>query len=196
MSIAQMNYEFYDSGADDAEAENDSAEVGPTADPSRDSKASRGARPKRLHRIRITRRQQGLSLRSAAKRMEMSAEEAREQEKATTNISLGDLYRWQRALEVPVAHLLIDLDGPLSGPVLKRARMVRIMKTAGALAHDAHSPKIRRLAEMMVEQLIEIMPELKDVSPWHVVGQRRRLDEYGRAAERTLPDSFFYESGF
>jgi len=36
-----------------------------------------------------------------------------------------------------------------------------------------------------------VMPELGGVSAWHAVGQRRRLDEYGRAAERRLsPDVF------
>ncbi len=41
---------------------------------------------------------------------------------------------------------------------------------------------------MLVEQLLEIMPELREVSAWHSVGQRRTLDEFGRAIERTLPD--------
>jgi hypothetical protein len=32
------------------------------------------------------------------------------------------------------------------------------------------------------------MPELKDVSPWHSVGQRRSLDELGRIAEQPFSD--------
>jgi hypothetical protein len=35
------------------------------------------------------------------------------------------------------------------------------------------------------------MPELKDVSPWHSVGQRRTQHELGRIAEHPLPDTFF-----
>jgi hypothetical protein len=44
---------------------------------------------------------------------------------------------------------------------------------------------------MLEEQLVELMPELKDVAPWHSVGQRRTPEELGRAADRVLPDSFF-----
>jgi hypothetical protein len=46
----------------------------------------------------------------------------------------------------------------------------------------------RRLVTMLIEQLLEIMPELREVPAWHVVGQRRTLDEFGRASERTIPD--------
>ena len=48
----------------------------------------------------------------------------------------------------------------------------------------------KRMAEMLVGQLVEIMPELEDVSPWHDYGQRRSLDEYGRAAERCISEEF------
>jgi hypothetical protein len=44
---------------------------------------------------------------------------------------------------------------------------------------------------MLEQQLVELMPELKDVAAWHSVGQRRSPDELGRAAERVLPESFF-----
>ena len=47
------------------------------------------------------------------------------------------------------------------------------------------------MATMLEQQLIEVMPELKDVAAWHSVGQRRSHDELGRTAERTLPDTFF-----
>jgi hypothetical protein len=40
------------------------------------------------------------------------------------------------------------------------------------------------------------MPELKEVSPWHSVGQRRSLDEMGRIAENPLGDPrMFYGDG-
>ena len=32
------------------------------------------------------------------------------------------------------------------------------------------------MAENLVEQLLDLMPELKEGSPWHSVGQRRSLD--------------------
>jgi len=153
------------------------------------------ATPRPLHRLRTTREQQGVSIRTAARHLGITMEEARAQECETADLSLTMLHRWQQLLEVPIANLLVDLDGPLSEPVLKRARMLKLMKTAGAIVQQSDSARVLRLANMLVDQLVEIMPELKDVSPWHVVGQRRSLDEYGRAVERTLPDTLFLDPG-
>ena len=47
-------------------------------------------------------------------------------------------------------------------------------------------------AQVMVDQLVEMMPELEDVGGWHTVGQRRRLDEYGRVVERSISEDSLY----
>jgi hypothetical protein len=62
------------------------------------------------------------------------------------------------------------------------------MKTAAAILEQASSPQLQLLAERLVDQLVELMPELQGVGPWHSVGQRRSLDEYGRIVERHFPD--------
>jgi len=49
------------------------------------------------------------------------------------------------------------------------------------------------MAEVLVEQLTEIMPELAGVHPWHAVGKRRSQDELGVAAERGLWSDFLHE---
>jgi transcriptional regulator with XRE-family HTH domain len=144
-----------------------------------------------LHRIRTVRQQQGISLRCAARRLEMSVEQVVKMEDDAADLPLSTLYRFQELLGVPIADLLVDGDGMLSAPVLKRARMVRLMKTAGAIHEAAKSAPLKRLARMLVDQLVEIMPELKEVSPWHAVGQRRSMDEVGRIAEQPFPDSIF-----
>ena len=87
---------------------------------------------------------------------------------------------WAVAGSAGPGSLLVEADEPLSRPVMERARMVRLMKTAAALLEAAPTAPVRRMAENLVEQLNEIMPELKEVSAWHSVGQRRSLDEYGR----------------
>ena len=63
--------------------------------------------------------------------------------------------------------------------------------SAAAIAEKAESDSVKRLAEMMIDQLIEVMPELKEVGPWHSVGQRRSLDEVGQVVERRIRDDFF-----
>src|SRR5204863_2521170 len=96
-------------------------------------------------------------------------------------------------LDVPVSELLADLDEPLSRPIRERSAMLKIMKTARSLVESAPQGAAKRMAENLVEQLLQLMPELKEVSPWHSVGQRRSLDEVGRIAEQPLGDpSMFY----
>lgn len=147
---------------------------------------------RRYHRIRAVRLREGVSLRSAARQMGTDIRSLRLQEQESTDLRLSDLHRWQKALEVPLAELVVDTEEPLSRPVLDRARLIRIMKTAAAIHENAAStPGLQRMAETLVGQLVEIMPELKDVSPWHTYGQRRSLEEYGRVVERRLSDDAF-----
>jgi transcriptional regulator with XRE-family HTH domain len=148
-----------------------------------------------LHRIGEVRRRQGVSLRSAARRLSTSMDQVRRQEDPTCDMSLSQLYRWQRALEVPIVDLLVDSDAPLSETVLSRARLVRVMKTVRAIQESTSTIAVQRLATMMEQQLVELMPELKDVAAWPSVGQRRSANELGRAVERVLPESFFTENG-
>lgn len=169
--------------------------VGPPAAPkleptshSKDAKDKhKWKQPKRLHRIREVRDEQGVSVRSAARRMGVEMRQVRNEEESSADLKLTDIYRWQEALEVPITDLLVETDAALSRPVLERARLVRLMKTAAALDERAGSNMaIKRLAKMLVEQLCEIMPELKEVGPWHSVGQRRSANELGKIAESPI----------
>lgn len=154
--------------------------------------AASAPRPK--HRIAEVRRQQGISLRSITRKMGLTLEEIRRQEDPTSDLTLSQLVAWQRALEVPLANLLIDHDAPLSSPVMTRARLLRIMKTVQAVRESARDTGTQRMAIMLAEQMIELMPELKDVTAWHSVGQRRTQDEVGRIAERPISDTFIQDA--
>jgi transcriptional regulator with XRE-family HTH domain len=144
-----------------------------------------------LHRLAEIRHQQNLSYRSVARRLGTSIEQVRQQEKPASDLPLSELYRWQEALGVPVADLLVEMDEPLSEPIQTRARLVRVMKTVRAIKEGSQDEAVLRLAETLETQLIELMPELKEVAPWHTVGQRRTQHEMGRIVERTLPETFF-----
>lgn len=141
-----------------------------------------------LHRIQAVRIQQGMSLRTAARQLGIDVRAVRSQEHASADLRLSELYQWQKALDVPAVDLLEESSEPLSRPVAERAKMVRVMKTAASLLETAGNPATRRMAENLVEQLCDVMPELKEVSPWHTVGQRRSLEELGRAAEQVIDD--------
>jgi len=149
--------------------------------------------PGPLHRLHEVRQQQGISLRSVARRLSVTIPEARDHEDPRTDLKVSDLLKWQAILEVPLADLLVDSEGPLSEPVSNRASMLRIMKTAKAILEASRECGVKRLANMLVGQLVQVMPELADVAAWHTVGQRRTQDEVGRIVERPVPDSFFNE---
>lgn len=156
--------------------------------------AQSGPKPLCRHRIRTVRRQQGMSLRTAARQLGLSTREVLVQEDETCDLRLSDLLRWQAVLDVPLLELLVEPDMPLSRPILHRAQLVRLMKTAAAILECATAPRVRRLAENLVDQLTEWMPELKGVAAWHSVGQRRTGDEYGRILERPVSDEMFSEA--
>lgn len=119
---------------------------------------------KPLHGIADVRRRQGISVRSAARRLQMSIDQVRRQEEPSNDMLLSELMRWQQAIHVPLADLFVETDGPLSEPIMTRARMLRIMKTVRAIKESATSTSIQRFATMLEQQLVELMPELKDVA--------------------------------
>jgi transcriptional regulator with XRE-family HTH domain len=144
-----------------------------------------------LHRLAEVREQQGVSLRNMARRLGTDIKTIRHQEDAYTDLSLSTLYKWQMVLDVPIADLLEEDQGSLSAPILMRAQLVRLMKTVTAMKEKCESNSLSRMVQMLENQLLEIMPELKDVGPWHTVGQRRTLDDFGRAAEQTVSEDVF-----
>ncbi len=173
----------------------DSNSIQPSGHKGEPSNAAENARDpnERLpsHRLGAVRRQQGISLKNMARHLGIDIAAVQQQELATTDLPLSTIYAWQKVLAVPVVELLVDSNDPLSPPVYERARMVKLMKTATAIVErTAPTKPVRRLADQLIEQLIDIMPELREVTAWHAVGQRRTLDEFGRVFERPVRDDF------
>lgn len=146
-----------------------------------------------LHRLATVRRLQGVSRRILARRMNVDVAEIRRQEEETNDLPLSVLYEWQKVLEVPISELLVDSDDSLSQPLLQRAQLVRLMKTALALLEQADNEATQAMAQTLVDQLVEVMPELQGISAWHAVGMRRGLHELGMAAMRTLSEDIFID---
>jgi len=115
----------------------------------------------------------------------------RHQEHPDSDVRISEILMWQQVLEVPLAELLVEGEGQLSGPILERSRMVKLMKTAAAIRERTKGTPLERMVEMLVAQILEIMPELEDVTPWHTVGTRRTLGELGRTASRMVSEDVF-----
>ena len=103
---------------------------------------------------------------------------------------VAQLDRWRRALGVPVADLLLEPTESLSVAIAQRARLVKIMKTAAAIFEQSADSAARDVAEQLIAQLIDVMPELSDVKAWERVGKRRGGDELGRVADRVLAEEW------
>ena len=165
------------SGAPIAATDAVSVALPPTSSPAPD-------RP--LHRLGEVRRRERITRRKVAQHLGISISEVERQEQPSSDMLLSDLRRWQKALGVPVAELLDDADGELSPPVRLRAQLLRIMKTVRSIQERARHAPMQRLAEMLVNQLVEVMPELKDTTAWPTVGQWRRERDPGQAFFRGL----------
>jgi len=150
--------------------------------------------PRVLQKLSAARRRQGLSVRCVAQRLGRTLGAVRAQEDERADLLGSELYRWQAALEVPLEELLDEPNDSLSPRVMMRAQLLKVMKTAMALRRQARSEAERRLGRLLVEQLLEIMPELKEVSGWPAVGHRRRADELGRIGENPIPDDWLHEA--
>ncbi|GIX02271.1 MAG: hypothetical protein KatS3mg112_1208 [Thermogutta sp.] len=135
-----------------------------------------------LHRLAEVRIRQGVTRRTMARRMKVDVRTVKREEDPYNDLPLSVLYRWQKALQVPLVELLSDIEEPLSAPVLQRARLLRMMKTARAIQVRTKQPSVRYLADMLVQQLLELMPELADVTPWPG-GRSKRQPTLGEIAQ-------------
>jgi transcriptional regulator with XRE-family HTH domain len=139
-----------------------------------------------LHRLGEIRRREGLTRREVARRLGVSIREVQEREQSSCDISLSELHRWQRILQVPLAELLEEPGGELSPPLNLRARLLRAMKTVRSIQEVARQAAIQRLATVLADQILQIMPELKNIIAWPAVGHRRKQSEFGQAFFRGL----------
>jgi transcriptional regulator with XRE-family HTH domain len=129
-----------------------------------------------------------------ARKLGLTVTQIRDEERETADLSLSVLYRWQQALGVPVAELLVQQDDALSPSIRTRSRLLKIMKTVRTLEQHTCSPASARLITQLAGQLLELMPELRDVGGWQGTGHRRTLDELGRIADNPFPDHILMDA--
>jgi transcriptional regulator with XRE-family HTH domain len=144
-----------------------------------------------LHRLAEIRRRKEVSRQVVARQLGASLADVKSQERETADIRLSVLYKWQQALGVPLAELLVDRGDGLTPPVVNRAQMVRVMRTALTILHESRQAAVKWLARALIDQLIEIMPELREVQARRDSGQRPNSPEFGRTALPAPPDNLF-----
>ncbi len=155
---------------------------------------SNGHATKPLHHIREVRIQQGMSRRAAAKRLGVEPKQLDAIEDPSNNLTLAEVYVWQQMLEVPLEELLVESDTPLSRPVMERAQMLKLMKTAVTIRKRAKNKTICYLAEMLVEQVVAIMPDLEDIGPWSSPPDQPMNPDGNEPFDRTLAEQEFLDN--
>jgi hypothetical protein len=113
-----------------------------------------------LHRLAEARKSQNVNIKTVSRILGVSVEQAKSQEIPSCDLKISEIHEWQRALNIPISELLVEGDHQLSGPVLERSKMVRLMRTALELRDDSTKGKVSALKQMLVEQILELMPDL------------------------------------
>jgi hypothetical protein len=67
-------------------------------------------------------------------------------------------------MDLPVAELVVEQDDSFSMPVFNRVCLMRAMRTAMAILERTGNPQTKQLAQTLVDQLMEIMPELRGIN--------------------------------
>ncbi len=133
----------------------------------------------KLNRVAEVRKNQGLSEKSLCKRLNIDLKRLHELENPTTDLTISELMAIQAALDVPLVDLLED-NNSLARPIHERAKLVRVMKTSEAIRECSLSLRATRLAEMLRDQLVDLMPELAQVGSWPQFGSRRSASSVAR----------------
>jgi hypothetical protein len=146
-----------------------------------------------MHRIAEVLMQECVSIRAAAQQMKLSPTQVRAELDPGCDLPLSALYRWQRALNVPVTDLLREPGMSLSPQVQFRSGLLKAMRTVRSIQEQAEGESVRLLATQLVQQLGDLMPELNHVTSWPAYGQRRKLDEYGAIVDKQVPDDLLMD---
>lgn len=142
----------------------------------------------RKHRVAEVREQQGVSQRTLARRLGIELKALQAMERPESDLCLSQLRALQAALDVPLIDLLEE-SSELSRPIAERAKMVKVMKTAVALKETKTTPRVERMVTMLCEQLVDVMPELAEVSGWPQFGSRRGASALGKALSQPINTS-------
>ena len=153
--------------------------------PAKEVKKVRPEQAKRtFHQIAQVRESQGMSIQNCARKLGIPLQEAREQEKPTSDLTISQLIAWKEVLDVPLSELVGPFEDELQNPIRNRAKLLKVMKSAKYIHQHTRESRIRTMAENQIDQILEIVPEFETVSPWPEVGQSHEARQPGVAVSR------------
>jgi hypothetical protein len=109
---------------------------------------------------------------------------------------LSVIHNWAEVLGVPVSELLVEPTSELSTAVGLRATLVNIMRSVRSLEQLGSGLRIKTrtdcasrmkiMIQNLIQQLLELMPELVEINAWPSVGCRLTGDDEGRIAQHPI----------
>ena len=141
-----------------------------------------------LHRLKEIRAQQDVTLRALSRKMHVPMREVRAQEDPSCDLPLTALYRWQQALRVPAAEILVEPGDKLSSPVNIRARLLRMMKTIVTILDKPQPERTKNLLENLRNEILAVMPEIENIDRWHGSSNARGGDDIAAAVLRQIDE--------
>ena len=136
------------------------------------------------HRVRTVREREQVSVNALARRTKLKESVLEQIENEGFDMPVSMLYRLAEGLRVPINELLLQREGTSSDPIRQRACLLRIARTAHTILAKCRHKTTRHLAQTLVDQLIELMPELAEAGTWPEVGKRRSPTDVPRMEER------------
>jgi hypothetical protein len=133
--------------------------------------------PTPLHRIRDVRRREEMSVRTLARKLDRTVAIVKKMEHPDTDMRISCLRTVADAIGVPSSELLCDTDHNESQRL--RGLLVRVTKAIHSL-RSFQGRRGQRLCESILALIDEELPTA-EINELHAVGQRRSLDDIGRA---------------
>jgi len=131
-----------------------------------------------------------MSREEAARRLKVDVSVVKQQERETTDLPLSILYQWQQLLNVPLSELVVDASDPLEVSRLPRPQMLAMAKTGLWILEKTKQTSIRRMAQTLLNQLVELMPDLREMISERLNHSRRRPTGQGPATPYLPPTIF------
>ena len=100
----------------------------------------------------------------------------------------ADRFRWQQALRVPAAEILVEPGDKLSSPVNIRARLLRMMKTIVTILDKPQPERTKNLLENLRNEILAVMPEIENIDRWHGSSNARGGDDIAAAVLRQIDE--------
>ena len=140
----------------------------------------------RIHRLASVRKQERVSWKSLSRRTGIPIGELKLQENEGQDLRLSTLQKWHQAFNVPIEELVVEPDDRITPSLELKAHLIKVTKTILLLLEQCEDETTKILAKRLFDELIQIMPELKEVGPWPTRNRPRDPNDVPRRVEQQI----------